>query len=282
MRSKAFPYMLIVFVGSLIYSNSFSIPFSLDDFLVIVGNPLIRDFGPCGEIFRFDPTRFITHLSFAFNSLKSGLNTQGFHQVNLALHILNAVFCYVLIQRTLILVFFKEKDADKSSASHTHTSFSRSSFQFLRYIPLCCALIFLTHPIQTQAVSYIVQRSVLLAAFCYFIALILFIEMRLNFQPIYYWLTWIIVILGTMTKPIFITLPLMILLYEFTFFSGSWKHIKGKFFIYLPYIVPVVFIPVFLTLYVLDSSFESFDMSKLSYATRLTSDISRLTYLLTE
>ncbi len=266
MQNKTLICVLIFYVGSIIYSNSFQVPFSLDDYSMIVYNPIIKNFQDIRGIFRFDPTRFITHLSFALQYHYHGLRVFWYHLVNLILHCFNAYLCYILVQLTLKLPRTGEFP----------------TLKYASWIPFFGALIFLAHPIQTQAVIYIVQRSVLLAILCYFLALILFIRLRLQFKWMTYVLVWLVILLGAMTKPIIVSLPLMIFLYECYFFDWSWKYFKKNFYLYLPYLILLLIVPFFLMCHMLNYLSEPFDLSKLTYASRMTGEISRGQYLLTE
>ncbi len=266
MFKKIFPYILILFLGTVVYFKSFQVPFSLDDYPVIVLNPQVQTLQNLPALFSFDPTRFITHLTLAINYKLAGFNVLNYHRFNLFLHGLNAVLCFWLIGLTLNLPKIRR----------------RNNLAFSDWIPLFCALIFLTHPIQTQAVTYIVQRSTLLAAFFYLSALILYLKMRLDFRWKYYVLSWTVVILGSMSKPIFITLPLMIAFYEWMGFDGLRAYFKKKYYIYVPYLLLIAVIPLFLLFYMLNHFGEAFDWSRMDYATRVSGEISRWQYFLTE
>ena len=190
-------------LGFLVYSNSFGVPFQLDDISVIVQNPLIRHLSDALGLLRYDPTRFLTHFSFALNYHFQGLRIFGFHLTNLLLHIFCAVLVYFLVRRTLTLSQSQE----------------RRDVKQIGIVSFFCALIFLTHPIQTESVTYIVQRSVLWATLFYLMALILYLKLKTCFSWRLYALSWLVVMAGVMTKPTFVTLPLAVLLYEVCFFN---------------------------------------------------------------
>lgn len=258
----------MAFIGLLVYSNSFGVPFQLDDIPVIAQNPLIRHLSDVFDLFRFDPTRFVTHFSFALNYHFHGFHVFGFHLINTLLHIACAVSVYFLIRRTLNL--------------------ARSPKEYnpgpVEVISFFSALIFLVHPIQTESVTYIVQRSVLWASLFYLSALNLYLKLKANFSWRLYVLSWLIVVAGTVSKPIFVTVFLVVLLYEVCFFNFSFKtiNLQKNLILFLPYLTVLFIVPLFLMYFSLNHFSETFDFSKLTYATRITSEISRGDYLLTQ
>ncbi len=262
---------LLTLVGALVYFNSFGVGFQLDDMSVIVRNFHLRHPEKITELFRYDPTRFLTHQTFAFNVIFHGFKPAYFHLVNLLIHIGCAITVYFLTAKTLVLAKVKDIKDEET----------------ICLVSFFCALVFLTHPVQTESVTYIVQRSTALAAFFYLISLMMYLKLKEYFRWTLYVVALGVIALGTMTKPIFITLPLMILLYEFCFFD-LWGRIQKKeirfkqIVLSLPYCSVVVVIPLFLMLFSLHYTSEAFDSTKLIYATRVTSEISRWEYLLTQ
>jgi len=256
----------VIVLGVIAYGRGFTSPFQLDDIPVIFKNPLIRHLDSLDKLFWYDPSRFLTHLTFALNYHFSGFNTFGFHLVNFLLHAICAILVFYLIRETLCL------------ASKDHQASSKDQ----GLIAFFSALIFLLHPIQTESVTYIVQRSTILATIAYTLALILYLRLKKGFKIKDYQCLWGVVLLGAMTKPIFVTVPLVVLLYEALFFRLSWKTIKKEAVLLLPFLATVVLVPVFLILFSLNYFSESFDLSKLTYATRVTSEVSRWDYLLTQ
>jgi hypothetical protein len=134
-----------------------------------------------------------------------------------------------------VLLSFKTPYLKGSKISHYAASLSLAS-----------GLIFVAHPIQTQAVTYIVQRFTSLATLFYLLSLVLFIKARLYnleekrfYAPShlgYYVGSLLAAFLAMKTKEMTITLPAIILLYEFCFFSPSLKELTKK----LPYLTPLL------------------------------------------
>lgn len=139
--------LLIVGVTGWAYSNATKGPFIFDDHLAIVTNPNIRSLTPIREAL-FSPGntgiagRPITALSFALNYAYAQLDPAPYHAVNIGLHVLTAVVGFVVLRRILARIGYADGP----------------------YVALIAALIWAVHPLQTEAVTYIVNRSEVLMA----------------------------------------------------------------------------------------------------------------------
>ena len=91
----------------MVYANSFSLPLLLDDRVTILENPQIRDWTSPAVLFpaRELPVagRPLANLAFALNYAAAGAAVEGYHAVNLALHIACALLLFAVIRRTLNL-----------------------------------------------------------------------------------------------------------------------------------------------------------------------------------
>ncbi|RMG00756.1 MAG: hypothetical protein D6726_10795, partial [Nitrospirae bacterium] len=260
---RKYPYLIIiVFLYSIIlYHNTLHVPFYLDDYSGIAENTGIRDI----QSFIFPEgkrnptqqgTRFIGFLSFAINYHLNGLEVEGYHIVNIIVHALAGVLVYLL---TFML---------------TDTPVVKFSEQDRRNVAFLTALLFLSHPVQTQAVTYIIQRLASMAGMFYLASIVFYLRFRraVSKGPVWYLLSIFMALLATFTKEITFTLPFMILLIEFIFYG---RQEKQKFLRMSPYFVIALLIP--LTLISSRSNVQSYDT-----VFRAETDIDRLTYLLTE
>jgi tetratricopeptide (TPR) repeat protein len=215
-NSTGLHLLLIVAVGIICYCNTFAVPFYFDDYAEIVNDPAITGDGSLWQLLVSGPRR-VADFSFALNYKMNGLNVAGYHAVNLAIHISAALVLYALCH-ALLQALELYRQPDTPDADHTGHQF----------IPLAVSLLFICHPIQTQAVTYIVQRYASLAAFFYLGALLAFVKVRLSFEvhrfnrALYGWviLLFLTALLGVYTKPIVYSLPLMILMFEACLFRG--------------------------------------------------------------
>lgn len=216
--SRIFIILIICLLGFIVYSHTFYYPFHFDDEPSIPANFSIRDISNLKAIWNFCPTRFITYLSFSLNYHFHKLNVFGYHLVNLLIHLISASLVYWFVSLSFSTPILKKERIS----------------QYSRFIAFFCGLIFVSHPLQTQAVTYIVQRTTSLAALFYIAALSLYVKAMLV-KPktltgkAYYAFSLLIAILGMFTKEIVFTLPFMILLYEFCFFRAdkrlNWRYI---------------------------------------------------------
>lgn len=237
------PCLLIVVIGILAYSNSFDSPFQWDEHDFLVQNPIVKDLGYFLEPSRakdfdrdyyiFLKTRYIGYLSFAINYKIHRFNVYGYHLFNLAIHLLNALLVYLFIFLTFNTPFLKASFLKKNS----------------NLIALFSALLFVSHPLQTEAVTYIFQRQASFVTLFYLSALVFYIQGRLcienqetsHFKSILYFiLSLTSTVFAMKTKENAFTLPIVILIYEFFFFTGG---TKTRILRLLPWLVSLVIVP---------------------------------------
>ena len=221
MKNKLLCIILISCLGIAVYSNTFYCSFQFDDFRFIVGNPSIKNIHHLQNIWNYWHCRFITLFSFAFNYHLNGLNVFGYHLFNLMVHLVSAILVWWLTLLTLSTPAMKENKIT----------------QHADLIALFAGLVFVSHPVQTEAVTYIWQRAASMAALFYLASVCFYIKSRLLFAQnpssrcgrFYYIGALITAVVAMFTKENTVTLPLMILFYEFTFLKTKrnldWKYI---------------------------------------------------------
>jgi protein O-mannosyl-transferase len=196
-----------------IYANSFIVPFQFDDFTSLVSNPAIRNITDIKALWRFSPTRFITFITFAANYHFSQLSVFYYHLVNLGIHLCASLCVWWLA----LLTFLTPK------MRHAGIAAQKQDIAFF------AALLFAAHPLQTQAVTYIVQRLASLATLFYLVSLCLYVKGRLLQQagaPLKvilscYGCLALSTITGMFAKETVFTLPLMFLCYEGFFLQAK-------------------------------------------------------------
>ncbi|MFA5059151.1 MAG: tetratricopeptide repeat protein [Candidatus Omnitrophota bacterium] len=259
-HKRFFIAVAIVFcaVGFLAYSNSLHSGFQFDDYKIIVENPPVHHLENPQWVWRFDPTRFLPHLTFAFNFFIGKLNVFSFHLVNLILHII----CSILVFHFVGIFLLQEPRLAVNA----------------RRMAFFSGLIFLLHPIQTESVTYIVQRSTVMVALFYMASVVFYLLARLKEKRIYFALSFLCAILGSMTKPNIVTLPLALVIAELcvlrTPFSDLFKRLK----FIAPFMVLWVLVPALLLLW----KNETIDLAQVLDATKETSQFSRYTYFSTQ
>jgi tetratricopeptide (TPR) repeat protein len=232
-REKWLSIILISCLGMIIYSNTWHSPFQFDDYIYIVNNFFVRDIGKLQYIWTYYPCRFITFLSIALNYQHSRLDVFGYHIFNIAVHLGSAILVWWLTLLTLTTPVMKEDKIQKQA----------------NLLALCAGLVFVSHPVQTEAVTYIYQRAASLAAFFYLASLCFYVKSRLlqdrgpgsSLGKFYYISSLIMAVAAMFTKENAITLPLMILLYEMSFFKTSKDfNWRGLF----PFLLTLLIIPL--------------------------------------
>lgn len=207
---------LIVTLGSILYYNTLNVPFYFDD-LSNLKNPSLKV-----EKLTIDEitesisgatlkSRPVSNLSFALNYYVGGYRVQGYHLVNITIHILSAIFLFLLIR----LMINHEPN--------------RRYYPNRNSIALFSVLIWLAHPLATQSVTYIVQRMNSMAAMFYILTLLLFVIGRNIVEKGEYSQKRISVVLVFLcafisgvcavgSKEIGATLPISLFLYEWFFY----------------------------------------------------------------
>lgn len=190
-RRTSAPPVLLALAGVLVYANSLHGPFLFDDasFQIDSGLPLRN--------------RPLVRLTIAFNRWISTTDTFGYHLVNLAVHVAAALVLYGIVRRTLVRV------AGTDQVRSDGFAFS-------------AALVWLVHPLQTQAVSYISQRAESLAGLFFLLTLYFFVRAAASARPAAWQAAALAtLVLGMGTKEILATAPLLLWLYDRTFLAGS-------------------------------------------------------------
>jgi hypothetical protein len=201
----------VLLLGALAYSNSLRGEFVFDDLGQIVGNRAIEGLGaflgPSGG--QVLPNRYVAYLTFALNYLVGGYDPFGWHLVNVAIHLANAVLVWAFV-----LLAFRSPRLRSSAIAPASGAMAFAS-----------AAIFVAHPLATQAVSYVVQRITSLATLFYLLAVVLYLAWRLSSRArsriALYAGVLVSALLAVRTKEIAFTLPVALALVEWAFLEGG-------------------------------------------------------------
>jgi tetratricopeptide (TPR) repeat protein len=211
-RSKPSPALpawaapaLIVVAVLLVYANSFSVPFLLDDQGSIEANPTLGSIWDAlrppagGETVAGRP---LLNISFALSHALSGLEVWGYHLLNVLIHAGAALLAYGLVSRTL-------RRLGQPDAS---------------WFALVAALVWALHPLQTESVTYISQRAESLVAFFYLLTLYAFVRSVESPTPARWQaLAVAACALGMAAKEVMVSAPLLVLLFDRTFVAGAFR-----------------------------------------------------------
>jgi len=230
---KRLSFVMISVLGIIIYANTFHCSFHLDDQSSVIYNFTIRDIHYWPNIWNFLPRRFLLYLSLALNYHFSALDVFGYHLFNLGVHLGTAILVWWLT----LLTFSTPAMKNEKIAQYAET------------LALLAGLVFVAHPIQTEAVTYIVQRAASMAAMFYVASLCLWVQSRLLqdknpavvTRKFYYAGALCTAVMAMFTKETAITLPLIIVLYELCFFKTK-KNFNWQYAV--PFLMMVFIIPL--------------------------------------
>ena len=207
---KTFPYLTMIFLVWLAYGNTLQHSFHFDDIPSILEKPWIRGLDKIPDFIFSYSQRPLVILSFNINYAISGFKEWSYHAFNITFHLIVVFLIYRLGK--LIVSHISQETALQDNS--------------LNKIPLLAALIFATHPLNTQAVTYISGRSSIMAAIFYLLAIILFIK-GLNktyeegIKPDYFFIAGAVMLfaIGFLCKLIVISLPAIVFAYHYYFIS---------------------------------------------------------------
>ncbi|MBW2614344.1 MAG: tetratricopeptide repeat protein [Deltaproteobacteria bacterium] len=227
----AFSLTILLLLIVLAYAHSFKAAWQLDDITNILDNPNIQvttlsldDWlwsvrSPFEASSNTKPGLYrpVAMLTFAANWYMGGANVFGYHLVNTCIHAVNAVLLYFTV---LILL-----NAPNLKNRYRETA---------HFIAVLSTALWALHPIQTQAVTYIVQRMASLAATFYLAGIFFYLKGRNasspNHRGLYWGLCLISYFLAIGTKQNAVTLPVALVLVNIIFYAspGYWKRLKLK------------------------------------------------------
>ena len=154
--------------------------------------------------------RPLVNLSLALNFHFGRYNPVGYHLFSMAVHLLSALLLWAIVSGTLRLDFFQRRYDGAADI-----------------LAFLVALLWAVHPLQTEAVQYITQRTELLMALFYLATV---------YGSIRYWeakssrgrTTWLLLstaacLAGMACKEVMVSAPVIVLLYERTFVAGSFR-----------------------------------------------------------
>ena len=213
----------VFLLGLILYAGTLRAGFYFDDQSAIVLNPAIKHLGNLAAVWSGFNTRFIVGFTFALNYAVGGLNPFGYHLVNIIFHIFSSLLVYQLASLTFKTPALKDHPLGQMGGA----------------VSFFASLLFLVHPVQTEAVNFVWQRAASLATFFYLTAVVLYIRARLFSRSYDYVGSLAVTLLGMLTKEITVTIPLTLLLYECFFFRPRLVRL-------LPFLFTLAIIPLFL------------------------------------
>ncbi|MBI5769936.1 MAG: tetratricopeptide repeat protein [Verrucomicrobia bacterium] len=234
------------------YANSLRGPFVFDDASSIIANPTIRrlDFGALAppDAAVTVQGRPILNFSLAVNYAISGTQVWSYHALNLAIHLCAALTLFGLVRRTAVRwsALPPTRFPDPRTPSNQRVEVNA------HHLALAATLLWALHPLQTESVTYVIQRAESLLGLFFLLTLYCFARAT-DCHPLddnrstpaqsenteichlmddnqSAWVRWLWLgaaglacALGTATKEVTAVAPLVVLLYDRTFVSGTWR-----------------------------------------------------------
>lgn len=209
---------------ALVYLNSLQAPFVFDSIPGILDNPTIRSLADWQAVWSPPHAqgqtvggRPLVNFTFALDYAVGGTAVWPYHLTNLAIHLAAALLLCGLLRRTL--------------ASPRLTSrFGADA------APLAAAgaALWALHPLQTESVTYVIQRAESLMGLCYLATLYTFVRSASARQP----LGWqgasvAACFAGMASKEVMVSAPVLVALYDRLFVASSWREIffrRGRYY----------------------------------------------------
>ena len=205
------------------YSNTFHAPFTFDDVSSVFDNPTIKQLWPPGKALSppgdwgFTVSgRPLLNYSLAINYAISGYDVWSYHALNLLIHALSGLVLFGLLRRTFLQPPLAERFGAKAWP-----------------LALVLAVLWVVHPLQTEAVTYMIQRAESLMGLFFLLTLYAFVR-SVDSPHSRGWQVAAVVacLLGVATKEITALVPVLAVLYDRTFVSGSfaevWRRHRGR------------------------------------------------------
>lgn len=199
-------FILLATATSLLYANTLNVPFFFDDKPNILLNPYLRIENLNWENLKLvaikspNSRRWLPNITFALNHYFDGYDVWGYHLVNIIMHIFTAFIFYLLAYTTLTLPSLAGR------------------YKHAKEIALIAALAWAFHPLQTNGVTYIVQRMTSMGALFCLSSLYCYVKARLQLTIIpkipLFGLSLLFVVMALLSKENSGMLPLVIVLYE--------------------------------------------------------------------
>ena len=216
-RVVVFSILALSIIIFSIYANSFDCSWHFDDEPNITNNPNLHLKETTWENFRralfsdrnnphalYRPAACLT---LAFNYYFGELDVFGYHLVNIFIHLISSIFLFLFIYQTLNLPSLEKNYASKSY-----------------FIAFLATTLWAINPVQTQAVTYIVQRMASLAGMFYIISMFFYLQARTTEanpkKILFFTLCFVSFAMAMGSKENAAMLPLSIFLYEILLIQG--------------------------------------------------------------
>jgi len=193
-----------------VYLNSFDGVLVLDDQRCIAEDPGIQRLWPPWPLLA--RRRPVVRVSLAANFALSGFDLWGYHAFNLLIHVLAGLTLYGIVRRTLRLGRFRDRWGEVAAL-----------------IAFVIALLWSLHPLQTQSVTYLIQRAESMMGLFYLLTIYCLLRGATSARSLPWYVAAIAsCTLGMGSKGVMITAPVLVLLFDRVFVAPSLGQILRK------------------------------------------------------
>jgi tetratricopeptide (TPR) repeat protein len=201
---KAKAVHLLILAALCAYASSLTKDYTLDDLAWINGNESIAEPADYMRL-AIGRGRPIVALSIILNHELSGLNVVSFHALNIVVHVLAGLTLFGVVRRTLELPRWPAYWRERGPA-----------------IAFAVALLWMVHPLQTQSVTYIIQRCESMMGLFFLLAFYCAIRSWDSPRAVLWRLGSVLCgAAGACCKEVIVGLPLVVVLYDWIFVEGS-------------------------------------------------------------
>jgi Flp pilus assembly protein TadD len=203
--------LILALACAAVYANSLAVPFLFDDGGAILENPTIRSLKRIRRVL-FPPNegqtvqgRPIVNLTIALNYAWSKDKVWSYHLVNVAIHALAGICVFGIARQTWRAPVFNNRVRDQAT-----------------FLGFAVALIWTLHPLQTESVTYVIQRAESLVGLLLLLTLYCSIRSA-NDPPGRGWQAAAVIACGAgmATKEVMAAAPLLVVLYDWAFSGQS-------------------------------------------------------------
>ncbi len=198
--------VLLIGAATVVYANSFSGVFLFDDYGRIVENERIRQLWPPGPWLA--TRRPLVEFTLAINYMAGEVRPWGYHLVNLMVHVAAALALFGVIRRTALIV--RSESCDNSAT----------------WLACAAAMLWVVHPLNTQSVTYLIQRGESLMGLLYFLCAYTLLRGSQSPRPWRWFAITIAACAGGMAaKAVMVTAPVVLLCFDRMFLASSWREL---------------------------------------------------------
>lgn len=214
--------VILVVVGAMIYANALDAPFIFDSEGSIKGDEralslskALRESPVSMFTLSGDDPRPLVTISFALNHALGGIEPPGYQIFNIGVHVATAWALFALVRLTLLLPRWRERFASRAD-----------------WWALAVALLWVVHPLNTQAVTYTVQRAESMMALFFLLAMVAAVRQWASPTRAGRW-GWAVAcvlaaLLGSWCKQVIVVLPAVLLVYDWVMLARDRSGVEGE------------------------------------------------------